>query len=147
MAEPSRSMTYLELGEALRILPTSAARLAKRRRWPRTKGNDGRARVEVPLEALQGDRGGHGPRDSQGDSPPDVEGDDLGHVPADVASLRVDVARLEAQLEASRHRAADLERDRDRWADQADRLASRVEQLEGGRIRALLSRIRAPRSS
>jgi hypothetical protein len=31
----SRSLTYSELAEALRITPESANRLARRRRWPR----------------------------------------------------------------------------------------------------------------
>jgi hypothetical protein len=48
----SRSLTYAELAEALRITPASANRLARRKRWPRAKGNDGRTRVAVPEEAF-----------------------------------------------------------------------------------------------
>ena len=48
----SRSLTYAETAEALRIAPESANRLARRKRWPRVKGNDGRTRVSVPEEAL-----------------------------------------------------------------------------------------------
>jgi hypothetical protein len=40
-----RSLTYAEIAEALRITPESANRLARRKRWPRVKGNDGRTRV------------------------------------------------------------------------------------------------------
>ncbi len=55
------SLTYAELAEVLKIMPASANRLARRRRWPRLMGNDGRARVSVPDEALV-----------RQDSPPDV---------------------------------------------------------------------------
>jgi hypothetical protein len=48
----SRSLTYAEMAEALKITPESANRLARRKRWQRAKGNDGRTRVAVPEEAL-----------------------------------------------------------------------------------------------
>jgi hypothetical protein len=48
----SRSLTYAEMAEALKITPESANRLARRKRWPRVKGNDGRTRVAMPEEAL-----------------------------------------------------------------------------------------------
>ena len=60
-----QSLTYAELAEALRITPESANRLARRKRWPRMKGNDGKARASVPEEALIR-------RDGPPDSPPDV---------------------------------------------------------------------------
>ena len=44
----SSSLTYAELAKALKITPESANRLARRKRWPRVKGNDGRTRVAVP---------------------------------------------------------------------------------------------------
>jgi len=40
------------MAEALKITPESANRLARRKRWPRVKGNDGRTRVAMPEEAL-----------------------------------------------------------------------------------------------
>jgi hypothetical protein len=46
------SLTYAELAEALKITPASANKLARRKRWPRVPGNDGKARVSVPDEAL-----------------------------------------------------------------------------------------------
>jgi hypothetical protein len=39
------SLTYADLAQTLRITPESANRLARRKRWPRVKGNDGRTRV------------------------------------------------------------------------------------------------------
>ncbi len=59
------SLTYVELAEALKITPASANKLARRRRWLRLMGNDGRARVSVPDEALVRP-------DSTQDMPPDV---------------------------------------------------------------------------
>src|SRR3954447_22087264 len=48
----TRSLSYDEIADMLGIERESARHLAFRRRWRRTKGNDGKARVEVPLEAL-----------------------------------------------------------------------------------------------
>src|SRR5215218_767374 len=48
----TRSLSYDEIADMLGIERESARHLAFRRRWQRTKGNDGKARVEVPLEAL-----------------------------------------------------------------------------------------------
>ena len=45
----TRRMTYPELGKARGISAKSAERLAQRRRWPRQIGNDGMARVVVPI--------------------------------------------------------------------------------------------------
>ena len=45
----TRRMTYAELGSARGISAKSAERLVQRRRWPRQIGNDGIARVLVPL--------------------------------------------------------------------------------------------------
>jgi hypothetical protein len=68
----SRSLTYAEMAEALKITPESANRLARRKRWQRAKGNDGRTRVAVPEEALvRLDSPPVSPTDSPMDSPPD----------------------------------------------------------------------------
>ena len=45
----TKPLTYAELAEALGITPASAKRLAIRRGWPKQLGNDGKARVMVPL--------------------------------------------------------------------------------------------------
>src|SRR3954466_5677693 len=42
-------MTYVDLGRARGISTASAKRLAIRRRWRRHQGNDGTARVAVPI--------------------------------------------------------------------------------------------------
>ena len=84
-----RSLTYAELAEALKIAPESANRLARRKRWPRTKGNDGRVRVTVPEEAfVRPDNPPVIPPDSPGVSPPDNP----------VHALQAQIARLEGEL-------------------------------------------------
>src|SRR3954466_13465730 len=48
----TKLFTYAELAQALGITAASAKRLAIRRGWPKQPGNDGRARVAVPVERL-----------------------------------------------------------------------------------------------
>lgn len=45
-------MTYDELAAALGIAPDSARRLVARKKWSRRPGNDGKARISVPADAL-----------------------------------------------------------------------------------------------
>jgi hypothetical protein len=91
----SRSLTYAEMAEALKITPESANRLARRKRWQRAKGNDGRTRVAVPEEALvRQDSPPVSPTDSQMDSPPDKL----------IKALEAHVETLKAQLSAAEAR-------------------------------------------
>jgi hypothetical protein len=46
------SLTYQQLGERLGCTPGAARALANRKRWPRTLGNDGKARVMAEIEDL-----------------------------------------------------------------------------------------------
>ena len=54
-----QSMTYAELAAALGIGADSARNLLRRRRWHRIAGNDGMARIAVPVDYL--DRALHDP--------------------------------------------------------------------------------------
>ena len=63
-----RSMTYAELAAALGIGADSARNLVRRRRWHRTAGNDGMARIAVPVDYL--DRASHDPGSSPATLPP-----------------------------------------------------------------------------
>jgi uncharacterized small protein (DUF1192 family) len=47
-----RWMTYDDLAAALGIAPDSARRLVARKKWSRRPGNDGKARISVPADAL-----------------------------------------------------------------------------------------------
>ena len=50
-----RQMTYDALASALGKTPDAARQLVKRKRWRRTIGNDGKARITVPDDELQPD--------------------------------------------------------------------------------------------
>jgi hypothetical protein len=91
------SLTYAELAEALRITPASANKLARRRRWPRIPGNDGKARVSVPEDALVR-------RDSPPDSPPVSPQDVPRPSPPDndIKALQARVEALQAELAGAR---------------------------------------------
>jgi hypothetical protein len=93
------SFTYAELAEALKITPASANKLARRKRWPRVPGNDGKARVSVPEEALVR-------RDSPPDSPLDVPPVSPQVSPLDnlIKALEAHVETLKAQLAAAEAR-------------------------------------------
>jgi hypothetical protein len=93
----SRSLTYAEMAEALKITPESANRLARRKRWQRAKGNDGRTRVAVPEEALvRQDSPPVSPTDSPMDSPPDKL---IKALEAHVETLKAQFAAAEARID------------------------------------------------
>jgi hypothetical protein len=98
----SRSLTYAEMAEALKITPESANRLARRKHWPRVKGNDGRTRVTVPEEVLVRPAPGQSPGQSPGPpyglppvSPPDKL---IKALEAHVATLKEQLAAAEARI-------------------------------------------------
>lgn len=99
-------LTYAEAAKLLGIKPDSVRRRARANHWPRRVGNDGLAMVGIPRGLLP-------------DCPPgEPPGPPPGHPPdAEIAALRVEVRML-------REQATDLREDRDRWRDQAERLAS-----------------------
>jgi hypothetical protein len=51
VGDGARRLTYAELADIRRISVLSAMRLVRRKNWPRQTGNDGVARVLVPLPA------------------------------------------------------------------------------------------------
>lgn len=99
-----RWMSYAELGQVRGISTASATRLAFRRKWRRQVGNDGTARVAVPI----------GEARRQHDRPHDGMADVTGGARADTARV---VAALEGAVAALRERAAAA----DRQADQAEK--------------------------
>jgi hypothetical protein len=93
-AEPVRIMTYRELATALGIDEESAQRRAQRRKWRRMRGNDGKARVAVPLSVVP---------DAPGDSPPGDAFGNGGTVPqASAGALAPLLLDLAAQVRAAR---------------------------------------------
>jgi hypothetical protein len=101
-------MTYREAATALGITVASARRLATRNKtWPRQVGNDGLARVGIPLDRL--------PPDDLPVVAPDVPTDDIPDtgpdVMATVDALREHIDTLRDQLVKAEGRA-DAERAR-----------------------------------
>ncbi len=148
------SLTYDDLAEALGIERESARRLVIRKRWKRTKGNDGKARVEVPTDELParitglvtGERLGQKPGDVTGldakaqalDNTgetkiitPPVQGQNAGDRPGDVtvesvtAVLSRHIEGLETEIAELRSRAAD----RDLIAGQLEGLKAILEEM------------------
>jgi hypothetical protein len=137
-----RHMTYEEAADALGRSPEAIRQLAKRRRWRRTLGNDGKARIAIPVETLDAPRSPNDPRSSDRTAPersPDAPVEPSADARALIAMLegrvselagevkaarctiadltakagRVDV--LEALVEAEKRRAEELREERDRW--------------------------------
>jgi hypothetical protein len=97
MADDTRWMTYAELAEILRIGADSARNLVRRKRWTRRAGNDGLARIEVPVEHLIEHARPDAPLDAAldaGTSPPS-------DIPTAIAVLERHVERLERELAAA----------------------------------------------
>jgi hypothetical protein len=119
VAGDTRWLTYKEMAAALGIDEESARRRAQRRKWPRREGNDGKARVAVPVDLLtrqeevaaRGDAG-----DDAGDDAPDV--------PPDIAAALALVAQMAADTAAA-HALAD------RRGEELAGLRQRVGQAEG----------------
>jgi len=102
--DPEMWLTYDKAAERLNIKPDSVRRRAAARKWARRLGNDGRARVRIPDDAL----------------PPDVRGDVTPALPPDASAelneARVEIATLRAELAGVRGRLTDTQADRDRLA-------------------------------
>ena len=104
--------TWEEAAARLDIKPESVQRRARARRWPRVRGNDGRARVQIPPDAIP-------------DSPPAIREELPPAAPSDTPETLARLAVAEARLADALALAADLRADRDHWRQQAERLAER----------------------
>jgi hypothetical protein len=140
----TRPMTYDEVAATFGIARTSARQLVQRRRWMKRKGNDGKVRADVPLEALPT------PDEVLREMPHEDAQEALHEASRDAPQthlLRHLIERLEAEVAELRPKAAErdaavaqvdalqaiiaVERQRveewkavaDRWAMQAERLA------------------------
>lgn len=125
------SLTYAELAARLGVKPESARRLTQRRKWQRTIGNDGTARVLVPFDALPS------PASSPMTSPPDndaaetitpnVTRDVTPDNSAIVAVLEAQIDGLKALVAAEAKRADAAEADRNAWKEQSDAWRSQAQ--------------------
>ena len=92
------SLSYDELAERMRITPHSARNLVRRKRWKRTVGNDGKARVSVPVETLAA------PSAPPLAAPP-VAPSPENESALTIARLEVQIDGLKALVDAERRRA------------------------------------------
>jgi hypothetical protein len=104
------SLTYADLAGRLGTSPEAARALARRLRLPRTKGNDGKARITVDLADIQYKPA---PTRPPGGSRPDIDALNarIEHLQTELARLEMEKSRIEAT--AARHRE-DFERERER---------------------------------
>jgi hypothetical protein len=132
-------MTYADLGRARGISTASAKRLAIRRRWRRHQGNDGTARVAVPItEANQREAR---PDAVASDITGDIAGETVARDPGDItrvitaleeaiALLREQLSQAQQQMTAERNRADLAEAGRDGERARADALRDQITKLQ-----------------
>lgn len=132
MTESTVWMSYAEAAEALGISAASVKQKARRGRWPRQVGNDGKARVAVPSDLLQV-KGATTPPTTPPTSavttpPVNPVHEALARLEAECAGLRelVEAERRRADSEARRAEAqaeyaAAVAADRDAWRALAER--------------------------
>lgn len=121
---PDLSLTYDELADRLGITRNAARVLAQRRRWPRTQGNDGRARVRVPSDALDDAAAARAPHDQEQEST--EHAGELAALRAHLADRNAEIARLAIDLDRAR---AETDRERDERRQERDRSADLGRQL------------------
>jgi hypothetical protein len=131
-------MTYAELAATLNIGGDSARNLVRRRRWHRSPGNDGLARIAVPLDYLErADRSPRAPTGAPNDPTGDAAADPPTAEPAN-AILARHIERLEKEIEElkqERNRAAARASDRDAIAVQLRALRNALCELRDDRER------------
>ncbi len=136
-------MSYSEIAEALGIGADSARNLVRRKRWPRQTGNDGLARIGVPVDHLKERKAPEADRDTDGPITPPIDG--TTNPPTDAPSdgtlvalevLREHISRLEIEI-------AGLKEERDRERARASQVDALNSVLEIERKRAEEARQRA----
>lgn len=138
----TKSLTYAELGDALGIAAASAKRLSIRHRWQKHQGNDGKARVTVPVEYLQVEK--PVARDVTSDLKTDVSEDvtsdnardDTGDSLVVVTTLERHIGRLETELAKAESLLAAVSNDRDR--QRADKELERAKAAQVDVLKAVL---------
>lgn len=112
-----RLMTYAEIEAETGLKPASARQLVRRNEWRRVPGNDGRARIEVPVDELERyiKRGDEAPVDddeTDGDAPLESPVDSPFEAPL-VTALTGHIERLERALADATTALSEREGERD----------------------------------
>jgi excisionase family DNA binding protein len=118
-------LTYAEAAEKLGVSKQAIRQKVIRGRWPRMRGNDGQARVQIPEQPYAV-------------RTPSVPRTDVAAMQAQIEALRAELARAE---ECSRGHRADYVRERDR----ADLLIATLDRVseEAARVPALRETVAA----
>lgn len=113
-----RNLTYAELAEIWGVSKDAARKKVEGLRLPRTRGNDGRARVMIDLEEVT-----HTPKPSKPETGVGDPVESTGYPTPEVVALQARIADLQSDLSRER---ADRERDRDNLErERAERLQER----------------------
>lgn len=148
----TRLMTYDEIAEACGISRESARQLVMRRRWRKEKGNDGRARVEVPIEKLPSgytsDDTSSNPSDrTRRQVPDEADEEPIGTVAIEALTrvierqekeleeVRAALAQVREERNAARIQIAQIEGARDVVAAERDAARAAMVQVEADRDR------------
>lgn len=127
-----RLLSYDEIAETWGITRESARQLVIRKRWARRKGNDGKARIEVPTEALESARTSHDTGGPTSDDTSHDTSDDTSETPFLLATTNVltrHIERLEGELAEAKVALAAMTSERD---------AERVRAAQVDALRAVL---------
>jgi hypothetical protein len=140
-------LTYQELAARLNLSPAAARMRARRRRWPVTQGNDGKARVAVD-EAELAAEGERVHERSPERSPPEAEQEaELERLRAEVLALTERTAKAEAELAGARELVDELRagggREQAALRELVDELRAQLAR-ERGRRRVAEARLAAP---
>jgi hypothetical protein len=93
-------LTYAEAAERLGITAEAVRYRAMRGRWPRQRGNDGRARVQLPDAPPSGVPTASAPRANPRSDPAHLDA-----LNAHIETLKNELSRCDAQLVTERERA------------------------------------------
>jgi len=133
------ALSYGELAARLGIIVTSARRLVHRRRWTKTKGNDGLAVVQVPVEFLDG-RPSDSPNGSEHDSPDASPGDGVAELLARLTAAHAELIEMARRLGAAEGEVERLRGDLAIERERAERLAGEAAGAPG--LKATLAAVR-----
>jgi len=109
-------LTYVQIGERLKISSEGARAIVKRNRLPRSHASDGKTLVSIDLDEPR-----HKPlpaRSPRGQPVTDV-----------IATLKARIEQLEAELAAEQQRSADHRADYERERERADQLVTSQDKL------------------
>lgn len=151
MADETRWMTYAELAETLGIGGDSARNLVRRKRWARQTGNDGMARVGVPLDYIEESRAVDRATDDPIDPPSDAAIDGgivFGILTSHISRLERELQTMKEESGADRSRLlGEHQAERTRLQSEVEilKVEREAERLRGVQVDALNAVIEAER--